>query len=341
MSNSPLATYTRLTTQCHKNRERKIDGIAIHCMVGQMTGRNCADYFATCGRQASSNYCVGPNGDIAVSVNECDRAFTTSSSYVDSRCVTIEVASDTTHPYAIRQGAYDALIKLCVDICKRNGIKKLVWSTNKTDRVNWANGCNMQVHRDYASKSCPGDYLYSRMGQIAEEVNRQLGTSTGATNVVNNTNPVVSTNDSYVTVGSGVKLRELGKGDKGNDCHMVMVMLKYLGYYKLNADNEFGPSCDAAVKAFQKARKLTADGIVGKQTWGSLLNNCRTLQRGASGQDCALLMAMLKDLGYYTLNIDNSFGSYCDAAVKKFQKAKGLVVDGVVGAQTWGALLVK
>lgn len=71
--------------------------------------------------------------------------------------------------------AYAALIDLVTDICKRNGIKKLVWSTEKADRVNHKNGCNMTVHRDYANKACPGDYLYSRMGDVAAQVNKRLG----------------------------------------------------------------------------------------------------------------------------------------------------------------------
>ena len=71
--------------------------------------------------------------------------------------------------------AYAALLDLVEDICRRNGIKKLVWSTSKDDRVNHKNGCNMTVHRDYANKSCPGDYLYNRHGEIAAEVNRRLG----------------------------------------------------------------------------------------------------------------------------------------------------------------------
>lgn len=56
-------------------------------------------------------------------------------------------------------------------------IKRLVWSTNKKDRMNHLNGCNMTVHRDYANKACPGDYLYKRHGEIAAEVNRRLGAS--------------------------------------------------------------------------------------------------------------------------------------------------------------------
>ena len=81
--------------------------------------------------------------------------------------------------------AYAALLDLVTDICKRNGIKKLVWSTNKNDRVNHRNGCNMTVHRDFANKACPGEYLYSRHGEIAAEVNRRLqGASNGGGVVV-------------------------------------------------------------------------------------------------------------------------------------------------------------
>lgn len=70
---------------------------------------------------------------------------------------------------------------MLIDICKLNGVKKLVWSTNKSERMNHLNGCNMTVHRDYANKSCPGDYLYNLHGQIAKEVNAQLGSGTSST----------------------------------------------------------------------------------------------------------------------------------------------------------------
>ena len=82
--------------------------------------------------------------------------------------------SPLTDPYWVTDAAFEAVIKLCADICARNGIEKLVWSTNKNERVNHLNGCNMTVHRDYANKSCPGDYLYGRMGEIAQRVNEIL-----------------------------------------------------------------------------------------------------------------------------------------------------------------------
>ena len=185
MSNSPLATYTRITKNKTSPRNHAIDTITIHCIVGQWTAKQGCDYFATTNRQCSANYVVGKDGSIGLSVDEKDRSWCSSNGTNDNRAITIEVASDTTHPYAVTAKAYAALLDLVTDICKRNGIKKLVWSTNKNDRVNHRNGCNMTVHRDFANKACPGEYLYSRHGEIAAEVNRRLqGASDGGGVVV-------------------------------------------------------------------------------------------------------------------------------------------------------------
>lgn len=185
MSNSPLVTYTRITKNKTSPRNHAIDTITIHCIVGQWTAKQGCDYFATTDRQCSANYVVGRDGSIGLSVDEKDRSWCSSNGTNDNRAITIEVASDTTHPYAVTAKAYAALLDLVTDICKRNGIKKLVWSTNKNDRVNHRNGCNMTVHRDFANKACPGEYLYSRHGEIAAEVNRRLqGASNGGGVVV-------------------------------------------------------------------------------------------------------------------------------------------------------------
>lgn len=185
MSNSALATYTRITKNKTSPRNHTIDTITIHCIVGQWTAKQGCDYFATTDRECSANYVVGKDGSIGLSVDEKDRSWCSSNGTNDNRAITIEVASDTTHPYAVTAKAYAALLDLVTDICKRNGIKKLVWSTNKNDRVNHRNGCNMTVHRDFANKACPGEYLYSRHGEIAAEVNRRLqGASNGGGVVV-------------------------------------------------------------------------------------------------------------------------------------------------------------
>lgn len=175
MSNSPLVDYTRISPNKNSPRNHKIDTITIHCVVGQCTVETLGNIFAPTSRQASSNYGVGTDGKIGMYVEGKDRSWCSSNAANDNRAVTIEVASDTKHPYAVNDRAFAALLDLVTDICKRNGIKKLVWSTKKADRVNHKNGCNMTVHRDYANKSCPGDYLYNRHGEIAAEVNRRLG----------------------------------------------------------------------------------------------------------------------------------------------------------------------
>lgn len=175
MSNSPLVDYTRISPNKNSPRNHKIDTITIHCVVGQCTVETLGNIFAPTSRQASSNYGVGTDGKIGMYVEEKDRSWCSSNAANDNRAVTIEVASDTKHPYAVNDRAFAALLDLVTDICKRNGIKKLVWSTKKADRVNHKNDCNMTVHRDYANKSCPGDYLYNRHGEIAAEVNRRLG----------------------------------------------------------------------------------------------------------------------------------------------------------------------
>ena len=174
MSNSSLVTYTRLSPNCNSPRNHAIDTITIHCMAGNLSVETCGAMFARASTQASSNYGIGSDGRIALYVDEGNRSWASSNGSNDHRAVTIEVASESVSPYKVTEKALAALIDLCVDICRRNGIKRLVWSTNKADRVNHRNGCNMTCHRDFANKACPGDYLYALHGDIAESVNKRL-----------------------------------------------------------------------------------------------------------------------------------------------------------------------
>lgn len=177
MSNSKLISYTKISPNRTSPRNHKIDTVTIHCVVGQCSVETLGNIFAPTSRQASCNYGIGADGRLGMYCEEKDRSWCSSNAANDNRAITIEVASDTKHPYAVNAKAYAALIDLLVDICKRNGIPRLVWSTSKADRVNHKNGCNMTVHRDYANKSCPGEYLYSRHAQIASEVNKRLGST--------------------------------------------------------------------------------------------------------------------------------------------------------------------
>lgn len=176
MSNSKLVDYTRISPNKTSPRNHAIDTITIHCIVGQWTAKQGCDYFATTGRECSANYVVGKDGSIGLSVEEKDRSWCSSSASNDNRAVTIEVASDTTHPYAVTDKAYAALLDLVTDICRRNGIKKLLWKGDKS-LIGQVAKQNMTVHRWFANKACPGDYLYSRHSAIAAEVNKRLGDS--------------------------------------------------------------------------------------------------------------------------------------------------------------------
>lgn len=171
-TNSSLATVKILSPANSGQRTHAIDTITIHCMAGQMTAEACGNLFLY--RDASSNYGVGPDGKIGLYVEEKNVSWCSSNSANDNRAITIEVASDSYDPYAVKDAAYTATIKLVADICIRNGIKKLKWSTNQNERMNHLNGCNMTVHRDYAAKACPGDYLYNRMGDIASKANAMI-----------------------------------------------------------------------------------------------------------------------------------------------------------------------
>ena len=173
MGNSSLSCMRVISPNRNSPRNHKIDTITIHCTAGQGSVETLCSLFQING--TSCNYAIGSDGRIATIVDEADRSWCSSSAANDNRAVTIECSSDGFYPYAINANVWKALIELCADICKRNGIGQLVWSTDKSTRVNHLNGCNLTVHRDYDNKSCPGDYIYGRLGQIAKEVNQKLG----------------------------------------------------------------------------------------------------------------------------------------------------------------------
>jgi hypothetical protein len=217
MSNSSLVTYTKLSPNCTKPRTHAIDTITIHCTAGgkNSTAKATAnlEHFVTANSTsgASCNYVVGGDGSVALVVDEANRSWCSSNKANDHRSITIEVASNAAGT-EVTDAAYQKLLDLVTDICKRNGIKKLVWSTTKADRVNHKNGCNMTVHRDYANKACPGEWLYSRHGQIAAEVNKRLGSTTTTTAAAAQTATSTSSTSYLVTVTASVLNVRKGPG---------------------------------------------------------------------------------------------------------------------------------
>lgn len=177
MSNSNLISYTNLSPNNKGRRTVPIDRITPHCVVGQCTIEALGALFAQSSRKASSNYGIDKDGRIGMFVPEDSRAMTSSSSANDNRAVTIECASDTYAPYAFRGVVYESLVNLCIDICKRNGKTKLLWLGDKDTALAYTPAADEMVltaHRWFGATGCPGDWMYSRMGELAERVTAAL-----------------------------------------------------------------------------------------------------------------------------------------------------------------------
>ncbi len=176
MSNSKLVTYTQLSPHCNKPRCDKIRKITIHHAAGNITLQGFGSTF--CGtREVSANYGIDSQGRVGMYVEECNRAWTSSSADNDHQAITIEVANDGGAPnWHVSDAALEAAINLCVDICKRNGIAKLNFTGDK-------NG-NLTMHKYFAATGCPGPYLESKFPYIADKVNKRLGTGSSSDKTV-------------------------------------------------------------------------------------------------------------------------------------------------------------
>ena len=177
-TNSPLVVFTLLSPNHSGLRTKKIDRISPHCVVGQCTAEGLGDWFQKPSTQASSNYGIDKNGRVGMYVEEKNRSWCTSSNANDQRAITIECASGKVEPYAMNEVVYDRLIDLCVDICQRNGKKKLLWFGDKNKSLSYQpkdNEMLITVHRWFANKSCPGNWLYARLSDLAAKVTNRLG----------------------------------------------------------------------------------------------------------------------------------------------------------------------
>ena len=177
-TNSKMVVYTKLSPNHSGQRTHSIDRISPHCVVGQVTAESLGNNFSKSSYRASSNYGIDRDGRVGMYVEEKNRSWCTSSKANDQRAVTIECASDTYSPYRMNDAVYQTLIRLCVDICRRNGKKKLLWFGDKNKTLSYSPKSDemvLTVHRWFANKSCPGDWLYSRLGDLAKKVTEELG----------------------------------------------------------------------------------------------------------------------------------------------------------------------
>ena len=369
MSNSPLVSHTRISPNRTVGRNHLVDTITPHCVVGQCSVETLGYIFADSDKEASSNYGIGYDGKVGMYCEEKDRSWCTSSSSNDNRAITIECASDAYHPYAFKTVVYNKLIELCVDICKRYNKTKLLWLGDKTKTLNYKPASNemlLTVHRWFENKSCPGDWMYARMGDLAEKVTAQLsnGTASNEKPVVNKLYRVrKSWADAKSQIGAYTNLNnakavcdkkgsgyfvfdENGKvvypvvtvNTADNKIDTVKEVQKWLNNSHamgVVVDGIYGSQTQAAlVKVLQKALGVFVDGVYGQQTNAAV----KTLKIGSSGLAVEALQGLLVCNGYTKAYIDGDYGSYTYNAVTAYQSKKNLVVDGEAGKETFSSL---
>ncbi len=394
MSNSNLVVYTKISPNKNVGRagtynpSGKIDKITIHHMAGNLSIETCGNVFASSSQGASANYGIGSDGRVGMYVEEKDRSWCSSSRANDYHAVTIEVANDGGAPdWHVSDKAFNTLIDLCVDICKRNGF-----------RLNYTGDASGSLtrHNMFAATACPGPYLQGRFAEIAKLVNDRLDGKTEDKPATGGTYTVVKGDSPWSIasklMGSGAKYKELmsynglaedatiyagqvlkipgastsdtpaapsypeptrniANYTEGDDVGWVQTKLRDLGYDPGDIDCKYGDKGEAAVKQLQRDYGLSVDGIVGTNTRKALKGQIakasnpyrkptQNIYLGDWGDGIKWVQWHLQRKGYNigASGIDGQYGSGTQEAVKQFQRANGLTVDGIVGEKTRAAL---
>lgn len=307
MSNSGLVVYTKLSPNHSGKRTHSIDRITPHCVVGQLSCETICDCFPA-GREASCNYGIGSDGRISLCVDEGNRSWCSSSNANDQRAVTIECASDKTAPYAMTDAVYASLIELCTDICKRNGKNKLIWFGDKNKTLAYEPGAGemvLTVHRWFANKSCPGDWLYSRLGDLAAKVTARLngGSSDGGSETLyrvqtgaytkkeNADNQLAKVKaagfDTYMVQAGGYYKIQVGAYSKKENADAMAAKLKAAGF-----DTYITTEQGAAVSTKKSVDEIAREIIAGK--WGNGQDRVNRLT--AAGYDYNAVQAKVNAL---------------------------------------------
>ncbi|MCI8948938.1 MAG: N-acetylmuramoyl-L-alanine amidase [Lachnospiraceae bacterium] len=166
--NSPYIQYINLTANADFPRNSKITKITVHHMAGDLSLEALGESFSRADRKASANYAIDSSGQVALYVEECNRAWTSSSRDNDHQAVTVEVANDEMGgEWHVSDASYEMLVELCVDICRRNHIRELIYTGDETG--------NLTIHKMFSNQTeCPGPYLESRMAELADTVTQRL-----------------------------------------------------------------------------------------------------------------------------------------------------------------------
>ena len=336
MSNSSLVSYTRISPNRNSPRNHAIDRITPHCVVGQLSAERICGLFTSQDDEASCNYAIGTDGKIGLCVEEKDRSWCSSSKANDHRAVTIECACDKDDPYAMTDAVYQSLIDLCVDICRRNGKSMLLWFGDKDKTLAYepkGNEMVLTVHRWFANKACPGDWLYARLGDLAAQVNAQLSGGSSA--------PAPDGTLYRVQVGAySVKSNADAMLAKVKAAGFDTYMVKAGGYYKIqvgaysvksNADAMLAKVQAAGFDAF-----ITTTGGTAAKLTNPYPVPTRTIYRTTptmTGDDVLWVQWELNQAGY-NVEMDEHFGPDCEKKLIAYQTDHGLEVDGRCGPAT-------
>jgi hypothetical protein len=299
MTSSSLSTYSNFTNNCSSRGGQRICKFTPHYMAGNMSARACADYFASTGRQASSTYCIGSDGAIAQSVDEDMRPWTSSSSWNDKQAITVEVADIDNDTGEVTDAAWRSLVALGADVCRRYGF-----------RLNYTGDRNgsLTEHRMFAATSCPGEYLHSRMGQLADEVNAILDGGEAPSSAPSASSS--SSDDSGMPSGAVDFPQDplLYDGFFGPmTTKQVQLCLRVHGLYTGLIDGDFGPMTKSAFQQYLKNLGYYTgliDGYFGPMSVKALQSYLR--DRGTYWK-----------AGYGWCDIDGSWGSLTTIALQR------------------------
>lgn len=187
--------YTNVTPNKSSRNGQAVDRLTIHCMAGHMTAKACTDYFAKSSTQASANYCIGSDGEVAISCPPEFRSWCSSNGDNDRRAITIEVSSDNKHPYIFDSKALDTLMEFVPNVMKMYNKSKLVYIADKDKALAYQpkqDEMLLTFHRWFKNKACPGDWWMSMQDAFVNDINKKFLSQ----NQTNEEQPIQDTNNS-------------------------------------------------------------------------------------------------------------------------------------------------
>jgi len=289
MSNSSLVNYIAWSPNTDPRDGTKITDITVHHMAGNLSVETCGSVFRS--RPASAHYGIGSDGRVGQYVDEARAAWANGNLASNKRSVTIEVANNEIGGnWHVSDTALNKCIDLVTDICKRNGIKKLVYTGTTSG--------NLTAHFMFQATACPGPYLKSKLPFIASEVTKRLGGDTPA--------PSKLVVDGLFGELSTMKLQKvLGMTQDGWVGGQTNTVKPYLMNWTTIRYND-GYKGSTTIKKLQNLVKSynpgTIDGLCGKQTVTALQKFLNAKGFDVKGVD-----------GYFGSNTAKAFQRYLNA----------------------------